>query len=160
MAANAKTNAMRMLERAKIPYEPVYYDLGDTEFSGEAVAALTGIEPARSFKTLCARGEKKGILVFIVPVSGELQLKAAAKAAGDKRVEMVPGKELLGLTGYIRGCVSPIGMKKQYPTFLDASAQGFETIAISAGAKGASLLVSPQALAGYLPAAFAQLVEG
>lgn len=158
MAPNAKTNAMRMLEKAKIPYEPVYYDLGSTAFSGEAVAALTGIAPARSFKTLCAKGDKTGVLVFVVPVSGELQLKAAAKAAGDKKVELVQSGELLGLTGYVRGCVSPIGMKKQYPAFLDASARGFETIAVSAGAKGASLLVNPEALAGYLRAAFAELV--
>lgn len=155
--AQAKTNAMRMLERAKIAYQPVYYDLGEEEFSGEAVSALTGIQPERSFKTLCARGDKRGVMVFVVPVSGELSLKAAAKAAGDKRVEMVHSKDLLGLTGYVRGCVSPIGMKKQYPTFIDESATKFESIAVSAGAKGCSLLVSPGELAGYLRAGFAGL---
>ena len=127
---SVKTNAMRMLDRAKIPYEPVFYDLGDAEFSGELVSELTGIDPARSFKTLCTRGEKRGILIFVVPVAAELDLKAAAAAAGDKRVELVPTKEVLGLTGYVRGGVSPVGMKKQYPTFIDSTAELFETIAI------------------------------
>ncbi|MDL2259026.1 Cys-tRNA(Pro) deacylase [Eubacteriales bacterium OttesenSCG-928-K08] len=157
MAKPAKTNAMRMLERAKIAYEPVYYDLGDEEFSGEAVSALTGIPEKQSFKTLCANGDKQGLLVFVVPVSNELDLKAAASAAGEKRVEMLPTKNLVALTGYQRGCVSPLGMKKQYPTFIDESAAGFDKIAVSAGAKGASLLVNPSELAAHLGAAFAKI---
>ena len=156
---SVKTNAMRMLDRAKIPYEPVFYDLGDAEFSGELVSELTGIDPACSFKTLCTRGEKRGILIFVVPVAAELDLKAAAAAAGDKRVELVPTKEVLGLTGYVRGGVSPVGMKKQYPTFIDSTAELFETIAISGGQKGCSLLVEPAALAGFVGAAFCDLTR-
>ncbi len=158
-AKTVKTNAMRMLERAGIAYEPVFYDLGDAEFSGEAVCGLTGIPPERSFKTLCAHGERRGVLVFVVPVAGELNLKAAAVAAGDKRVELVHTKELLGLTGYVRGGVSPVGMKKQYPTYLDEQALQYDTIAISGGQKGCTLLVNPQALCGYLGAGVAALVR-
>ena len=114
-----KTNAMRMLERAGIPYKPVYYEIADEEFCGEAVSQLTGIPPEQSFKTLCAKGDKRGVLVFVIPVDGELDLKAAAVAAQDKRVELVHVKELITLTGYVRGGVSPVGMKKLYPTYFD-----------------------------------------
>ncbi|MDL2217424.1 Cys-tRNA(Pro) deacylase [Christensenellaceae bacterium OttesenSCG-928-M15] len=159
MGKQMKTNAMRILDRAKISYEPVYYELGDTEFSGRVVSELTGIEEERSFKTLCAKGDKFGIMVFVVPVSGELDLKAAAIAAGDKRVEMAPTKDLIALTGYMRGCVSPVGMKKQYPTFIDESAGGFDTIAISAGAKGCSVLINPNTLLEFLQAKSCALLK-
>lgn len=151
-ANQVKTNAMRLLERGKVAYTPVYYDLGDTEFSGAAVSELTGIAPERSFKTLCARGDRRGVLVFLVPVALELDLKLAAQAAGEKKVELTPIKDLLALTGYVRGCVSPIGMKKTYPAFLDCSALQHGEVAVSAGAKGASLLVNPQALLQFLGA--------
>ena len=157
MGNPTKTNAMRLLERAKIAYTPVYYDLGDTEFSGEAVAALTGIPPAQSFKTLCAKGDRRGVLVFVVPVNAELNLKLAALAAGEKRIELLPTKDLLAHTGYVRGCVSPLGMKKAYPTFIDETARAFDTIAVSAGAKGTSLLVAPDALSGCIRTEFAAL---
>ncbi|MEL7608800.1 MAG: aminoacyl-tRNA deacylase [Bacillota bacterium] len=152
-----KTNAMRLLERAGIAYEAVTYDLGETPFSGEAVSALTGIPPEQSFKTLCARGERKGVLVFVVPVAGELDLRAAAAAAGDKRVELLPTAQLLPLTGYERGGVSPVGMKKLYPTVFDETAQLFDRVAISGGAKGIKLLVDPLFIAQYLGASFAPL---
>ena len=159
MQKETKTNAMRMLERAGVPYAPVYYDLGEEEFSGEAVSELTGIPPEQSFKTLCARGERRGVLVFVVPVSGELDLKAAAVAAGDKRVELIHVKELLSLTGYVRGGVSPVGMKKQYPTFFDEQALLFETIAISGGQRGCTMLVSPKLLLSLLGASTAPLLR-
>ena len=149
-----KTNAMRQLERANIPYEPIYYQISDEEFSGTAVANLLGLPPEQCFKTLCARGEKKGVMVFVVPVGAELSLKAAAQAAGDKRVELTHQKELLALTGYVRGGVSPVGMKKLYPTFIHESALQFEKISISAGSKGVSLLADPKALGAFLHAAF------
>ena len=159
MSKQIKTNAMRLLERANIPYEPVYYDLGDMEFSGEAVSKLTGIPEKQSFKTLCAKGEKKGLTVFVVPVSGELDVKAAALAAKDKRMEMLHVKDLLTHTGYVRGGVSPVGMKKQYPTYIDESALGFDKIAISAGARGSSMLVAPEELARLLQAEFADILK-
>ncbi len=159
MQKETKTNAMRMLERAGVPYAPVYYDLGEEEFSGEAVSALTGIPPEQSFITLCARGERRGVLVFVIPVSGELDLKAAAVAAGDKRVELIHVKELLSLTGYVRGGVSPVGMKKQYPTYIDEQALLFETIAISGGQRGCTMLVSPKLLLSLLGASMAPLMR-
>lgn len=154
-----KTNAMRMLERAGVPYRPVYYEIADEEFSGPAVSLLTGIEPARSFKTLCARGEKRGVLVFVIPVDEELDLKAAATASGDKRVELVHVKDLPALTGYVRGGVSPIGMKKSYPTYFDETALLFDEIAVSGGAKGCTLLAEPQALLTVIGAHTAPLTR-
>ena len=154
-----KTNAMRMLERAGVPYRPVYYEIADEEFSGPAVSLLTGIEPACSFKTLCARGEKRGVLVFVIPVDEELDLKAAATASGDKRVELVHVKDLPALTGYVRGGVSPVGMKKSYPTYFDETALLFDEIAVSGGAKGCTLLAEPQALLAVIGAHTAPLTR-
>jgi len=159
MANAVKTNAMRILETAGISYEAQFYEIADEDFSGVAVAELTGIEPERSFKTLCARGEKKGILVFVIPVAEELDLKLAAKAAGDKRVELTHVKELFNLTGYVRGGVSPIGMKKKYPTYFDETAILFDTISISGGQKGCKLMVEPEPLAEFLGAEFAPLTR-
>jgi Cys-tRNA(Pro)/Cys-tRNA(Cys) deacylase len=154
-----KTNAMRMLDTAGITYETLYYELDDDGFSGSAVSALIGIPPERCFKTLCARGAKRGVLVFVIPVSGELDLKAAAAAAGDKAVEMVHMNELPALTGYVRGGVSPVGMKKVYPTFFEETAELFDTVSISGGAKGCLLLIDPQKVANYLGAGFAPLTK-
>lgn len=153
-----KTNAMRILEQNKITYKPMYYDLANAEFSGEAVSALLGTPEEQGFKTLTAKGASGAVLVFVVPVSGELNLKKAAKAAGEKKVELLPVKELLATTGYTRGEVSPIGMKKLYPTFIDSSALNFEEIGVSAGKKGASLMAAPQSLADVAQAVFAELV--
>lgn len=154
-----KTNAMRMLDTAGIGYEALYYEIGDDEFSGGSVSALIGVPPEQCFKTLCAKGTKLGMLVFVIPVSSELNLKAAAAAAGEKAVEMVHTKELQVLSGYIRGGVSPVGMKKLFPTFFDESAVLFDTISISAGAKGCSLMVDPQKVAEYLNAQFSALTR-
>ncbi len=154
-----KTNAMRMLDTAGIAYEALNYELDDEAFSGVAVSALTGVEPDRCFKTLCARSAKRGALVFVIPVSAELDLKEAAAAAGEKAVELVHVNELPALTGYVRGGVSPIGMKKVYPTFFDETAVLFDTISISGGVKGCSLLVDPQKAADYLGAVFAPLTK-
>ena len=121
------------------------------------MAKLVGIEPERAFKTMVARGDKKGIVVLVVPVNREIDLKAAAIAAGDKRVELTHTKELLGLTGYIRGGVSPIGMKKTYPTIFDSSFLSFDEAAVSAGCKGCQLLLSPKALVEFLGAQTADI---
>ena len=157
MSKQTVTNAMRLLTKAHVAFEPLYYDLGEEAFSGEAVCRVLGTDERSSFKTLCARGERKGVAVFVVPIAGELNLKRAAKALGDKAVTLTPVRELSALTGYERGGVSPIGMKKRYPTFIDGSAQAFDQIRISGGLKGVSLRLNPDDLLRFLGAAFAPL---
>jgi Cys-tRNA(Pro)/Cys-tRNA(Cys) deacylase len=157
-----KTNAMRMLERAKIAYDTVEYECGDEDgiIGLNAAAQTKEILAGQCFKTLVARGERRGILVFCVPVTGELNLKAAAVAARDKRVELTHVKELFDLTGYIRGGCSPIGMKKKYPTFIDASAQKYDKIGISGGKRGLQLILNPLELAKFLNAQFYPIIKG
>ena len=154
-----KTNAMRLMDAAKIPYRAVEYKYDESDLGGEHVAAVTGMNPDQVFKTLVARGEKKGILVFCIPVSCTLDLKKAAHAAGDKKVEMIHMKELLGLTGYIRGGCSPVGMKKKYPTFMDETAELYDEIAISGGARGLQMVLSPMSLMEYADITSVDLVE-
>lgn len=154
-----KTNAMRLMDAAKIPYRAVEYEYDESDLGGEHVAAVTGMNPDQVFKTLVARGEKKGILVFCIPVSCTLDLKKAAHAAGDKKVEMIHMRELLGLTGYIRGGCSPVGMKKKYPTFMDETAELYDEIAISGGARGLQMVLSPMALMEYADITSVDLVE-
>ena len=154
-----KTNAMRMLETAGIPYRVMEYEVDENDLSGAHVAAVLGEDPDRIFKTLVARGEKRGPLVFCIPVCEELDLKKAAQAAGDKRVELIHVKELLGLTGYIRGGCSPVGMKKRFPTYIEETAVLFDEIAVSGGVRGCQLFVSPEKLADLLEAEFAGLVR-
>ncbi len=137
------TNAMRLLTAAGVEYEAVEYDasaLEDDHF-GLAVAEALGIPPPQSFKTLTVRGEKHGVFVCCIPVNTEADLKKLAKAAGEKKAEMVHVKELLALTGYVRGGVSPIGMKKKYPVFIDESCKEFDKIAVSAGVCGCTLII-------------------
>ena len=154
------TNAMRMLNAAKISYDLVEYEhegeIGD--HFGMEISEMTGIAPETAFKTLVARGEKQGIMVVCVPVNAEVDLKKLAKAAGDKRVEMIHVKELLGLTGYVRGGVSPIGMKKKYPTHFDETAQLWEEIAVSAGERGHQMIVPPEDLAKLTDAEFVDII--
>ena len=154
-----KTNAMRLMDAAKILYRAVEYEYDESDLGGEHVAAVTGMNPDQVFKTLVARGEKKGILVFCIPVSCTLDLKKAAHAAGDKKVEMIHMKELLGLTGYIRGGCSPVGMKKKYPTFMDETAELYDEIAISGGARGLQMVLSPMSLMEYADITSVDLVE-
>ena len=142
-----KTNAVRLVQQAKIPCRESSYPVDETNLSGLHAAEAIGMPPEQFFKTLVARGEKTGINVFCIPVCCELDLKKAAKAAGDKNMETVAVKELLGLTGYIRGGCSPVGMKKKYPTFFDESCILWEEIAVSAGARGHQMIVPPEALA-------------
>lgn len=159
MNKSNKTNAMRLMDAAKIPYRAVEYESDESDLGGEHVAAVTGMNPDQVFKTLVARGDKKGILVFCIPVSCTLDLKKAAHAAGDKKVEMIHMKELLGLTGYIRGGCSPVGMKKKYPTFMDETAELYDEIAISGGARGLQMVLDPQKLMEYAEITSADLVE-
>ena len=141
-----KTNAMRQLEQAKIPYIPIHYDLGSKEFSGEAASEVIGVSSSEVYKTLTATNTKNDYFVFIIPVDHELDLKKAAKAASQKRIEMVPVKDLLKITGYIRGEVSPLGMKKHYPTYIHDSINSQDIIYISAGKKGYSIAIDPKLL--------------
>ncbi|MDO5397266.1 MAG: Cys-tRNA(Pro) deacylase [bacterium] len=142
------TNVMRILNAAKVKYDTVEYEHeGEIGHDfGIEISEQTGIPAEQSFKTLVVRGERQGIMVVCIPVNAEADLKKIAKESGDKKVEMIHVKELQGLTGYIRGGVSPIGMKKKYPTYVDESALKFEKIAVSAGICGATVLLSPDDL--------------
>lgn len=144
-----KTNAMRQLDKANISYEPKYYEVDESDLSGMHIVSQIHLPPQQVFKTLVARGDKHGPCVFCVPVCCEVDLKKAAQAAGEKRVELVPVKELLSLTGYIRGGCSPIGMKKKFPTYLEESAMNFTQITVSAGMRGCQLLLDPKDLARF-----------
>ena len=153
-----KTNVMRILAQAKIEYAAHSYGDGKTALSGAEVAAELGQDPACVFKTLVTVGRSGGHYVFMIPVLAELDLKKAASAAGEKSVEMIKQKELLPLTGYVHGGCSPIGMKKQFATFADSSALGFETIFFSAGKIGAQVEVAPEDLKDLTGCAFKELV--
>ncbi len=152
-----KTNAMRKLDKAGIKYEPIEYVPDDSDLSGVHIAKQTGLPPEIMFKTLVARGEKRGLLVFCIPVNAELDLKKCAAVAGDKRVELVAVKELLGLTGYIRGGCSPIGMKKDFPTYFDETVILYDKITVSAGIKGCQLMLSQKELIDFIGATVADL---
>ena len=153
------TNAMRLLKQANIPFETSEYEVDESDLSGVHAAEMLGIDPDCRFKTLVAKGEKHGVHVFCIPVAEELDLKKCAQAAGEKKIEMIHMKELLPLTGYIRGGCSPIGMKKKYPTTFDETAVLFEQIYVSAGQRGEQIIVNPEALAAYVGADFADLTK-
>lgn len=153
----AKTNAARLLDREKIDYEVLQYETEDGKVDGVSVAAKIGAAPAEVYKTLVARGQDKQPYVFIIPVAEELDLKLAAKAAGEKKVEMLPVKDIMAVTGYVRGGCSPLGMKKQFPTYVAAQAEGLETIIVSAGKIGMQLKLKPAALLKASDAEFAEL---
>lgn len=155
--ASDKTNVMRVLEQHKIAYKPHEYPHGKEAVDGVSVAELLGQNPDQVFKTLVARGKSGGFHVFVIPVAKELDLKKAAKAAGEKSVEMVHVKELLGLTGYVRGGCSPVGMKKQLRTVFASQALAQETILVSAGKIGYQVEVAPQALIALVRAGTAEL---
>ena len=158
MKKPAKTNVMRRLDAAKIPYEAKEYPVDENDLSGSHAADLMGADHGSVFKTLVLKGEKTGYMVCCIPVDGEVDLKKAAKAAGDKKAEMLPMKELLPVTGYIRGGCSPIGMKKKFPTYLDRSAEKYEKIAVSAGMRGVQVILSPADLGRYVGAEMADLM--
>ena len=147
-----KTNAVRLVEQAGIACRERFYEYDEKDLNGNHAAAAIGMPGEQVFKTLVARGEKTGINVFCIPVCCELDLKKAARAAGDKNMEMVPVKELLTLTGYIRGGCSPVGMKKKYPTYFDETAELWDEIAVSAGARGHQMILPPIALAALIGA--------
>lgn len=144
-----KTNAMRRLDSAKIKYEVKTYTVDENDLSGIHIADQIGLPYEQCFKTLVASGDKTGPVVFCIPVSKEINLKKAASVTGNKKIEMIHVKDLLALTGYIRGGVSPIGMKKSFPTFIDESCLSFEKITVSSGTRGAQLLLNVSELLNF-----------
>lgn len=153
-----KTNAVRILETLKIQHQTVEYESNEDEIDAISVAKKINAEPETVFKTLVARNDKNEILVFVIPGNFELNYKKAAKASGSKNVELIKVKELQPLTGYIRGGCSPIGMKKEYPTFIDETAQLHSNIYCSAGIRGMQLFISPEDLAKVTNAIFVDLI--
>ena len=141
-----KTNAVRILERAGIHYELREYAVNEDDLSAPHVAEAVGMPAGQVFKTLVARGDRTGVVVASIPANTELDLKSLAAASGNKKVELVAVKEVLGLTGYIRGGVSPVGMRKPYPFYLDETADLWDAIAVSAGVRGCQMLVTPDDL--------------
>ena len=155
--ASDKTNVMRVLEQHKIVYTAHEYPHGKEAVDGVIVAQLLGQDVRQVFKTLVARGKSGGYHVFVIPVAAELDLKKAAKAAGEKSVELVHVKELLGLTGYVRGGCSPVGMKKAFPTVFDASVQDIPTVIVSAGKIGYQIECAPADLMALVRATAAPI---
>ena len=153
-----KTNAMRRLDAAKIPYEVKEYEVDENDLSGIHIADQIGLPYEQVFKTLVAKGDKTGIVVFCIPCDKEIDLKHAATVTGNKKMEMLHVKDLLSTTGYIRGGCSPIGMKKKFPTFIDQSAANFEKITVSAGVRGAQLLVTVDELVKFVDAKLCAIV--
>ena len=154
-----KTNAVRLVEQAKIPCREQFYEFDENDLSGTHAAEAIGMPAEQVFKTLVARGEKTGINVFCIPVCCELDLKKAAKAAGDKSIEMIAVKELLTITGYIRGGCSPIGMKKKYPTYIDETCQLFDQIAVSAGERGHQMMLTYEAIIDLTQAVISDIIH-
>ena len=147
-----KTNAMRQLDSVGIEHAIGEYEYDETELSGEHAAEALGISKDEIFKTLVTRSNTGDYFVFVVPVASELNLKKAASAAGVKKIEMIHVKELLPLTGYVRGGCSPIGMKKPFPTFIDETAMLYDRIYISAGKRGAQIIINGEVLADFIGA--------
>ncbi|MEY8352325.1 Cys-tRNA(Pro) deacylase [Lachnospiraceae bacterium 54-53] len=153
-----KTNAMRMLDKANIEYSTKEYEVDEQDLSGSHAADMMGVDHGSVFKTLVLKGEKTGYLVCCIPVDGELDLKKVAKAAGDKKVEMIPMKDLQAVTGYVRGGCSPVGMKKHFPTFVEKSACNYSQIAVSGGLRGRQIIISPGTLVSFIGGEFADLM--
>ncbi len=151
-----KTNAVRMVMQSGFSCTEAFYEYDESDLSGNHAAEAIGLPAEQVFKTLVAKGSKTGINVFCIPVCCELDLKLAAKAAGDKNMELIPVKDLLSITGYIRGGCSPVGMKKKYPTFIDETCQLYDYIAVSAGERGHQMLIPYEAIVDL---AQAQLVD-
>lgn len=157
--AQVKTNVMRLLEQAKIPYEMTTYEVKDGKIDGQAVALKIGKPAKQVFKTLVAVGKSKENYVFVIPVDDELDLKKASQAAGEKSMEMLHVKDLQKTTGYIRGGCSPIGMKKAFRTFIHESAKSLEAVTVSGGKIGVQVTVAPESLVSYVHASFEDLIK-
>lgn len=158
MGKELKTNAIRILERNKIDYELITYEC-DEFIDGLHTAELTGAPVEQSYKTLVMQGKSKQYYVFVIPIAKEVDLKAAARSVSEKSVEMIHVKDLTAITGYVRGGCSPLGMKKQFPTVIDATAQDYSDIYISGGRIGTTIRVNPLALARVTRAVFADVIS-
>ena len=159
MAGISKTNVARLLDKAKIKYELVPYVVDDNDLAATHIAEQLDEDIKQVFKTLVLRGDKTGHFVCVIPGDEEVNLKKAAKVSGNKKADLIPMKELLPTTGYIRGGCSPVGMKKPFPTFFDSSCENFEYIYVSAGVRGLQLKIKPQELVEYVRASLASLTD-
>ena len=147
-----KTNAMRMLDIAKIPYEVIEYEVDENDLSGTHIADQVGLPYEMVFKTIVTKGDKTGFCVFCLPCHKEIDFKAAARASGNKSIEPLHVKDLLNVTGYIRGGCSPVGMKKKFPTYFDSSAESLDKLTVSAGMRGAQLLLDAKNIVSFTEA--------
>ena len=152
-----KTNAARLLDKAGVSYKLIPYEFDENDLAAQHVADSLGQDIARVFKTLVLHGDRTGHIVCVVPGNAEVDLKALAKASGNKKVEMIPMKDLLSVTGYIRGGCSPVGMKKRFPTYFHTTALNFETIYVSAGVRGLQIEIAPADLIGFVGATVASV---
>lgn len=152
-----KTNAARLLDKAGVSYRLIPYEFDENDLAAQHVADSLGQDIARVFKTLVLHGDRTGHVVCVVPGNAEVDLKALAKASGNKKVEMIPMKDLLSVTGYIRGGCSPVGMKKRFPTYFHTTALNFETIYVSAGVRGLQIEIAPADLIGFIGATVASV---
>ncbi|KNF07366.1 Cys-tRNA(Pro) deacylase [Gottschalkia purinilytica] len=157
--AQAKTNAMRILDQKNIDYEIITYDSSDGSIDGISVAQKIKKDPSCVYKTLVVQGNSKNIYVFVIPVMEELDLKKGAKVAGEKKIEMIPVKDIQKWTGYIRGGCSPIGMKKSYKTFIDSSASNIEKIVVSAGKIGTQIEINVNNLSKVIDASLEDVIK-
>lgn len=155
---STKTNAVRLVQKAKISCREAFYDYDVNDLNGNHAAQAIGFPPGQVYKTLVAKGNRTGIVVFCIPVCSELDLKKAAKASGNKDVALIAVKDLLGVTGYIRGGCSPVGMKKKYPTYFQEDCKEFQEIAVSAGERGHQMILSPTALVTLVGGNYADIV--
>ena len=154
-----KTNAARLLDKVKITYDLIPYEFDENDLAAQHVADSLGQDIARVFKTLVLHGDKTGYLVCVIPGDKEVDLKALAKVSGNKKVEMIPMKDLLQVTGYIRGGCSPIGMKKRFPTYFHSTAIDHDRIYVSAGVRGLQIEISPEDLIGFVSATVADVAS-
>ena len=157
MAGINKTNAARLLDKAKIKYELVPYEVDEKDLAATHIAEQLGEDIKQVFKTLVLKGDKTGHFVCVVPGDDEVDLKKAAKVSGNKKVDLIPMKELLPTTGYIRGGCSPVGMKKAFPTYFHHTCQDFDYIYVSAGVRGLQFKIDPEQLIAYTRATVADI---
>ena len=155
-----KTNVARLLDKAKVKYELIPYEVDENDLSAIHVAESLGENIEQVFKTLVLKGDRTGHFVCVIPGDKEVDLKQAARASGNKKCDLIPMKELLPLTGYIRGGCSPVGMKKKYPTFVDETSVLYDTIYVSGGQRGLQLCLSPGDLCSFVGATVADLIRG
>lgn len=159
MAGISKTNVARLLDKAKIGYELVPYVVDENDLAATHIAEQLGENIKQVFKTLVLKGDKNGYFVCVIPGDEEVNLKKAAKVSGNKKADLIPMKELLPTTGYIRGGCSPVGMKKPFPTYFDSSCEDFDYIYVSAGVRGLQLKINPSELITYVRAELAELTD-